>query len=569
MARPITRRAMLRYSLLGAAATIVGCRARQETPQALPTALPTSTPAASYATAIAEATPTQVSKDVVRGGTYRMLVNADVPSLDPPGAWWWVDWWSVTLLLYNLLYNYDKDYKLYPDLAADWPKVSDDGLVYTIPLRKGVKFHNGREMTARDVKFTFERAHWPETQNWGKTYLTNIVGYQDVVDGKTKDWSGIKVLDDYTIQFTLQQPQAVFLPLLTMAFLGIVPEQETLAAGADWGTKVIIGTGPFKFSSWETAIKVVYERNPDYFRPELPYLDKIEIMLNVAPEVALLRYDSGECEFTFVPAPDTERLLKDPSYQGKIRTAFRPTSQRLSFNWLKGKPFDDVRVRQAVAHCIDRENMVRTLYSGQAVALQGIYAPGMLQYSADFRSKYQYDPEKARALLAEAGYPDGLKDVKIAVAGPLGELIQADLKAGGIETLIMTGTEERYLEMIYNGEIPIAFGAWSASIPDAYDYVSGWCTCASAKLEGTYNSGMYCNERVDQLLAEAELLPLGSAERIAKYREIEDIIINQDVAMIGLYSDMAIGLGVDYVHDDFMSGIFGLPFLDAAWMEKA
>ncbi len=572
MVRPISRREFLRFAALSAAATIAGCRQApaaqpaevvpptQEISTAVPSLLETIAPTAAPTSA------PETGPQAQKGGTFRMLVATDIPALDPPGAAWWVDWWSVGTLLNNMLYSYDKDYKLFPDLAEDMPKVSDDQLVYTIPLRKGVKFHTGRTMTADDVKFTFDHAHWPEVTNWGKSYLSNIVGYQDVIDGKTKDLVGVKALDDFTIQITLAKPQATFIPLLTMTHLGVIPRQETMDAGADFGTKVVLGTGPFKFVEWAPAEKLVYERFDDYFRGA-PNLDRIEIYLNVQPAVTMLRYDSGEAEFTLIPDAERERVLNDPQYEPQRIKAVRPTSQRLFINWKKGKPFDDIKVRQAVAHAIDRDGVVK-IFGGGAVPIEGVYAPGMLGYDPNFRTKYPYDPEKAKALLAEAGYADGIKGVQMASGYGTAENIQADLKAVGIEAAIMTGSEANYQQMILDGDIPICMGSWAASIPDAYDFISGWSTCASAKLEGTYNFGQYCNEKVDQLVDEAEKLPLMSEERLAKYREIEDIIVNQDVGQIGLYSDVAIGLAKPYVHDAFMSGIYGLPFLAKAWLEK-
>ena len=157
------------------------------------------------------------------GGTYRLIGSGDIRSLDPPGAEGSEDWWSAGSLLYNRLYAYDPANTFFPDLAADMPSMSDDGLVYTIPLRKGVKFHNGREMVADDVAFSLAWQIWPEVYSWGKSYMANVVGYDEVFDGKTKELSGVKVVDPYTIEISLKKPQAVFPPILSMTMNGISP----------------------------------------------------------------------------------------------------------------------------------------------------------------------------------------------------------------------------------------------------------------------------------------------------------------------------------------------------------
>ncbi|MEZ4726754.1 MAG: ABC transporter substrate-binding protein [Caldilineaceae bacterium] len=226
------------------------------------------------------------------------------PLLDPPAAESSEDWWSAGMVLYNQLYFYDKDGNFYADLAADLPTISDDGVVYTIPLRQGVKFHNGRELVAEDVKFTLEHQLWPEVYSWGKSYMENLEGYEAVIDGSAKELSGITVVDSHTLEIILKKPQAVFPRLLSMSMNAIIPMEETLQAGADWGFSTVIGTGPFKFVEWVAGEKAVYARNDDYFKTP-PYLDGIEIYLNVDPAVQMLRWENGEVEWVAsIPAAE-------------------------------------------------------------------------------------------------------------------------------------------------------------------------------------------------------------------------------------------------------------------------
>ncbi|MCD6030911.1 MAG: peptide transporter substrate-bindinhypothetical proteinotein, partial [Thermomicrobiales bacterium] len=202
--------------------------------------------------------------------------------------------------------------------------------------------------------------------------------------------------------------------------------------------------------------------------------------------------------------------------------------------------------------------------------LQGIYVPIMPQFSAEFQSNYQYDPEAAKALLAEAGYGDGISGVKLNGGVDFESQLQglqADLAAIGIQAEVLPGPWQDYRDRIRSGEVQMALYTWSASFPDAYDYVSGWVTCAA--VETGFNDGGYCNERIDELVLAAEALPQTDPERIAAYREIEELVINTDVGMIGLGNNTAIALGSERAHDDPLNGLIGgWPFLETAWLEQ-
>jgi ABC-type transport system substrate-binding protein len=503
------------------------------------------------------------------GGTYRLVGGGDFRTLDPPGAESSEDWWSAGMVLYNQLYFYDKDGNFYADLAADLPSISEDGRVYTIPVRQGVNFHKGRELVAEDVKFSLERQLWPEVYSWGKSYMDNMEGFEDVIDGTVKELSGIRVIDDYTVEITLKQPQAVFPALLSMSMNGIIPKEETLEAGDEWGYSVVIGTGPFRFVEWVVGERAVYERNPDYFKAGLPYLDRIELYLNVEPAVRMLRWESGEAEWLAgIPGAELPRVLNDPDMAQLLRRTPNIGTTRLAMHVLT-PPFDDIRVRQAVAMAVDKEALVRRS-GGVTTALEGHFAPPMLQFEETFRSNYPYNPEQARALLADAGYGDGIDGIRMYVpvgAAENGQLVQADLQAIGISAELAVGQWQDWRDRIRAGDVPLFMYGWSASFPDAYDYTAAWTTCLS--IENGFNDGHYCNERIDEILNEVEALPLQDPERIAGYREIEDIVINQDVAWIGLWGGQALALGAEYIHDDFISPIYSWPYLETAWSERA
>ena len=214
-----------------------------------------------------------------------------------------------------------------------------------------------------------------------------------------------------------------------MTMNGISPKQETIDAGAEWGKSIVIGTGPFKFVEWNQGQSVIFERHPEYFREGLPYLDRVELSLNVEPSVQMLRWESGEAEFVHtIPSADVPAVLSEERFANTRREAATPVTMRLIMD-TRATPFDDLLVRQAVATAVDKEFFARST-GGVVDPLEGIYVPIMTQFEESFRSSYAYDPEAARALLTEAGHGEGIGGIKI-FGGPDYEAslqgIQADL----------------------------------------------------------------------------------------------------------------------------------------------
>ena len=227
--RRLTRRALLRALTFGGAALLAACAAPAAAPsapaattapaQSAATEAPAATtaPAAPVATEAPAAAPATSGGTPKPGGTYRALFGGEVPNLDAAIAFGWEDFWASYFLLFNRLYTYNSKNEFEPVLAADMPKISTDGKTYTVPLRKGVKFHDGSELTAEDVKFTFDRTLDPALKSPAAGFNVNILGADDVAAGKTKELSGVKVIDPYTVEFTLKEPQSVFSRLQSMA----------------------------------------------------------------------------------------------------------------------------------------------------------------------------------------------------------------------------------------------------------------------------------------------------------------------------------------------------------------
>jgi peptide/nickel transport system substrate-binding protein len=324
------------------------------------------------------------------GGTLRVAWEQDVTGFDPH---WSAGLQNIYLAgnLFNGLVTVDERLNYVPDLAESW-EVQDNGKVYVFRLHKGVKFHDGTDFDAAAVAWNFERIMDPEEKALTRPYLEVI--------------EAVEPLDAHTVKFTLKYPTQTFLPALA-----VYPRPFLIKAPSTyktWGRKDAhlhpIGTGPFKLARWEQNQIIVLEKNPDYFRKGLPYLDRIElkIMKDGITRATALR--AGEVDFlNYVPKEMVERISKDPKLQ--LLRGQETQSVNISFNNGK-KPFDDVRVRQAVGgYGIDRHAIAKTAMLGLGQALWSFVPPGGKDY-IDFEEEFPYNPAKAKALLKEAGFDE-------------------------------------------------------------------------------------------------------------------------------------------------------------------
>src|SRR5918996_1561871 len=326
-----------------------------------------------------------------RGGTLRIAYEADITGMDPHTSLG-IQAMYVEQNLFNTLVTIDENAEYVPDLAESW-EVKEDGRVYIFHLRQGVKFHDGTDFNAEAVKWNFDRLLNPEEQVITASYFKPIV-------------ESVSVIDRHTLQIALKYPTNTLLPALAVyrvGFMIISPESYK-----KWGKQDVAhhpaGTGPFKFVRWEQNRIIELERNPDYFKKGLPYLDRLEfrIMKDGVTRATALR--AGEVDFVNeVPLEHAERLAKDP----KIGV-FRGMDAAKIYMPLNAqrKPFDDLRVRQALAgYGIDRKAIAKIAFLGYAEPLVGVIPPGTRGHG-DISEMYPYNPQKAKALLKEAGFTE-------------------------------------------------------------------------------------------------------------------------------------------------------------------
>ena len=479
--------------------------------------------------------PTAGAGEPVKGGTLTVTFQGEPTELDPAIAWE-IESWSIERLTYQTFLNYASEAgepgtQLVPELATEVPTaenggISPDGKVYTFQLKKGVLFGQpvSREVTAADFKYSFERM-MVEPLAPATFFYTGIVGAQDFIDGKAKEISGYKVVDDYTVQITLEKPDGSFLLAMTMPFTSVLPEEWVKEVGKDIKRKPL-GTGPYVITDWTPGQSITAVRNENWTGDANQWVTDMKFVFSSNPGTALLKLERGEVDVLgdSIPAADYVRTKNDPTWGNYVIDAPQIAWYYVFMNVLE-KPFDDVKVRQAMNYAIDTPR-IQKLLAGQSTPLNQIYPDGMPGYQADAQF-YTYDPEKAKSLLAEAGLANGFKTTfyahNVDPFPKLAQSIQADLKAVGIDASIKLMDRATYWDFIAlkKSHAGIGLSDWYQDFPDPSDWVGPLFT---NPIDGGANSSFYENPEVNKLYAESNS-ELDPAKRISMFEQMQDIIM--------------------------------------------
>lgn len=450
--------------------------------------------------------------------------------------------------IFDSLVELDEKLGVKPLLAESW-EVSRDGLTYTFKLKKGVKWHDGKPFTARDVAFTFYSVLDPKVTTPHRGYFDALVGFPELTnkDNPKKPeelaQKPIEVIDDYTIRFRLRYPYGAFLAVLVNPRAGIIPEH--LLKGVDLNTaeynRKPVGTGPFKFVEWKRGERIVLEANPDYHGGR-PALDRL--IYRVIPDnvVLLQELRAGGVDFIERP-PLTEvgRLKQTPGL--KVLTADNTSYTYFGFRQDLA-PFDDVRVRRAFYHAIDIPAIVREVLQGYGTISNGQFPPGTWAFDPSVKP-YPYDPNRAKALLAEAGWkpgPDGIltkdgKRLSFSLRHDQADqtvkdtaiIIQEFLKKVGVEAAIEPLDWPTFVKKLFASEFEgIVVGWTNFHDPDPFAY-SIW---HSGQWKAR-NFAHYKNARADAEL-EAARRAGDQAERKRHYAEFSKILM-EDAPYVFLY----------------------------------
>jgi ABC-type transport system substrate-binding protein len=469
------------------------------------------------------------------GGAISIGFEGDIASLDPSQGYDYISW-PAERLIFETLITYDESTELVPQLAAEMPEVSEDGLTYTFTLRDGVSFvlPDGtvhREMTADDVVFSLNRVLnpnlTPAPSPVAGAFFVLIEGGQAVVDGEADEATGLVAVDDRTVEITITNPDLTFLNILAMPFASIVPS-DIATEDTEAFSEEPVGTGPYLLESRTIGEGATFVLNPHYWG-DPPANSGVEFRVGIDANTAVQQVEANQLDIMGDPIPSgiITSLRENPDYEDRLIVFEQVAVQYLTMDTSPPDdgPLGDVRVRQAMNHAIDKENILQLL-RGRGTIAHCIYPTALPGHNPDCMP-YEYDPERAAELMEEAGvdgfettlYTDPSED-----STAIAQAIQQDLAAIGIEIEIVTQEFDVLLGTItVPHEAPLVYIGWFQDFPDPSDFYDPILSCAAA-VEGGANTSWYCNEENDALAAEAKGLQ-DVEQRLEMYQELEQRVM--------------------------------------------
>ncbi len=503
------------FALLLLVLAIAGCGQTAQSPAAAPTEAPTAAPTEAPAAA-----PTEAPAAPAVGGTVRRAITAEPTSLDPhatPGSGQNV----ILPYIFDTLIFRAMDNSYQPYLATSW-EIAPDGKSVTFTLRDDVTFHDGTPLNAEAVVFTFNR--FKEAKTSAAEGLASM--------------TGVEALDDDTVRFSFAEPSAVFFSTLATPYAGIVSPGAVEAAGDAFGQQPV-GSGPFKFASWQQGTEIVLERNPDYHwspstisNPGAPYLD--QVIFKVIPDAStqLAALQAGEVDLIFVNSPSQiSKLQADPDVQ-LIETQLNSLIY-LGFNCARA-PLDQVTVRQALSHAVNKDEILQAALGGTGQVAFAPMAPTLPGFDPSLKQyELGYDPARASALLAEAGFTPGADGTLRKDGQPLtltlltfarapnedvATLLQSQFKAIGVNVDIQQFDTPTAAKAATEGQYDLLLWRYDRNDADVLNV-----NLHSSRI-GSSNRFGYRNPQVDELLDQAAR-ELDEVARARYYVEAQKLIM--------------------------------------------
>jgi ABC-type transport system substrate-binding protein len=458
-----------------------------------------------------------------RGGTLRLWFPNDFRTLDPAIAYE-IDSVNVSKAIFRSLLEYDFEGRLVPDQASDW-NVSPDGRTYTFHLRPGVRFTDGREVVAEDYVFTIERLLDAETASPGQPFYLGILGAQAFSQGKAPKVAGLRAPDRRTLEIELEHPSFVFRYAMAMNFSAVVPRERVERFGSEFHQR-LAGSGGYQLTRWNRGSRMRLERNPHYSGPGA-WVDAMDIMIGGDASLAAMMLSRGELDWVGVDATQAQVARRTERLRESLEAVPAVTTLYVFMN-TDLKPFDDRRVRQAMNLAVDKQRLLK-VGGGLGLVAEGIVPPNM-PWSNPGRPKLDYDPARARQLLAEAGYPDGFTVTLWYEFQGIGQeryatALQEDLSKVGIRLNLMAATWPAMRAAIgTRGKAQCGLSYWAQDYPDPSNFLEVLFSSANIRDTETQTYAFYREPEVDRLLNEAA--PLSDPEaRRERFRAAENRIL--------------------------------------------
>ncbi len=428
--------------------------------------------------------------------------------------------------VFDGLVRFTPDAQVVPGLAKTWD-VSSDGITYTFHLRSGVKFHDGRPFTSRNVINSFRRVLDPKSKGGRGWPLYPIEGAKAFAEGKGPDRLGLTAPDDTTIVIRLAEPFAIFPKLLAMPVAAIVPDSTP----ANFGEHPI-GTGPWKFVEWKHDDYLLFAKNEAYFGGA-PKADSLKARIIGEPSTAVAEFETGNVDVLYVPEGETRNWEQTDEKKAMLESAPALRVFYISINTTRG-PLADVRVRQALNYATDAKAILDGIVSGRGNLAAGVIPP-TLPGGDSTRKGYLHDVAKARQLLAAAGFPNGI-DVELwsSQTPPfprIAQTVQANLKEAGVRVKLIQRDASSMREAARAGQTDMALKDWFADYPDAENFLYPLLHSANKGVGG--NVSFYSNPKFDKLVSDARR-EQDEAKRTAMYKEADEMAFN-DAPMIYLF----------------------------------
>lgn len=462
-----------------------------------------------------------VASGPTQGGTLVVGLVADPVTLDPHSVTENNTRRSVYAMFDPLVRESADKIEVEPALAERW-EASSDGLVYTFYLRKGVKFHDGEPFNAEAVKFNIERQIDPNNPYFKDgNYLFMRLFLSPL--------QSAEVVDEYTVRLKLKAPYAPFLDHLGTCASYMISPKSVKELGKGVAEKPV-GTGPFRFVSWEKGQRLVLERNPDYWG-EKAKLDKLIFVPIKEAQGRLTALQTGEVDFTIDLAPDAIGIVRSSP---NLMVAEKPSRQFWSLTLSnKFEPFTKTKVRQAISYAINREALTKDVLKGTGVPAKGPFSDVFGDFVAKDVRVYNYDPEKAKQLLAEAGYPNGFEVTFLtSVSGsgqqqpvPMAEYIQSNLAAVGIKVKLETVEWATFIAKWNVGDYQMSSRGVTGNSYDPDNYLNTFFNSINFPPQGL-NNAFWKNEEYDSV-AMASRLAIDPKDRLQKVYAAQKILLEE------------------------------------------